>query len=399
MLRSRIIYTILLFSAIGFYLFYGQYIAFVALIFAVFLPFFLYAITLIASRKIIAKFADCNTVAQKFVSSQIQIEVDNESMLHIATAELTLVSETVFSNEKSREIITIPINANQVTTIKTGVVSKYCGEIELTLKKIKLYDFLSLTSHTKRLNKSLKITVLPNVYEINATPQISLEPDDESHSFSTMKSGDDASQVFDYHEYHEGDKVKNIHWKLSTKLDKLMVKELSLPISSAVCVALELGACEEKINQLTQIDAQIETFTSISSWLFEKDIPHEVEWYHPANSCAVKMKLSSVDDLFLSIEHLYNTKPHLGNMLLDEIVGRTIKPNSSHMIYITNSINNSTLKPLFQLKESMGVTVVYIKRETHSIPDELKKAMTAVEINLVEVETSTVQAGLQELSL
>ncbi|MFZ2539087.1 MAG: DUF58 domain-containing protein, partial [Oscillospiraceae bacterium] len=389
MLKSRIIYTLLLLGAIGFYLFYGEYLAFVALAFVVSLPFFLYAITLITSRKIVVKFADCKTIAQKLTSTEAQVEVDNESMLHIVTAKLTIVSETVFSNDKLKEMIFIPINANQITTIKTGVVSKYCGDVKITLKNVKLYDFLSLTSHTKRLNKSLKVAVLPNVYEINANPNIVVAPDDESHSYSTTKSGDDASQVFDYHEYHEGDKVKNIHWKLSTKLDKLMVKEFSLPISSAVCIALELGDCENKANQLAQIDAQIETFTSISSWLFAKGVPHETQWYHPVDSCAVKMKLASVDDLFLSIEHLYNTKPHLGNMLLDEIASRTIKPKISHMIYITNSIDNSALKSIFELNESIGVTIVYIKEENYSVSDELKQALTAVEINLIEVNTST----------
>ena len=37
----------------------------------------------------------------------------------------------------------------------------------------------------------------------------------ESDSYSTIKGGDDPSEVFAIREYREGDRLQRIHWKLS----------------------------------------------------------------------------------------------------------------------------------------------------------------------------------------
>lgn len=398
MLKSRMVYLILLLCAIGFYIFYGKYIAFSALILVCSLPFFLYAITLFTSRKISVNFFACKTATQKDAPAEIQITVNNESMLHISCAKLTIITQNLFSSELSQTQLIFPINADQSTTIKSAVLSKYCGNIDVKLNKIKLYDFLGLTTHSKRLAHCHKLAVLPNVYEIASNAAISILSDDESHDFSSTKSGDNPSQVFDYHEYAEGDRVKNINWKLSTRLDRLMVKELSLPISSAACILFEFGDCKENANRLTQLDVQIETFTSISSWLFTKGISHEVEWYSPLDFCGVSMKLSGMENLFFLLEQIYIAKPHFGAVLLEEIASRKTMPQVSHMFYLTNTLDSGRVTSLLALKEMVELSVVCVKETEDALDSELLQALSTAEINYIEICSSEVGANLQNMS-
>ena len=43
------------------------------------------------------------------------------------------------------------------------------------------------------------------------------------------RKGNDPSQVLDIRDYERGDNVKRIHWKLSARLGKTMVRELDMP--------------------------------------------------------------------------------------------------------------------------------------------------------------------------
>lgn len=401
MVKSRFIYIILLLSFIGFYFFTGEYIAFTALLVIILLPLFLYVITILTSIFIKPQFKNTDNTAQKQTPCKVFIDIINNSILHISVAKMTLKVENVYTKQNLKEFIVVPINAKQITTIDTGIISNYCGNVKITIQKIKVYDFFAITSHSKKINKSLIISVLPNIIKIDANADIEIIKDDESSMYSTEKSGDDGSQVFDYHEYNRGDRVKNINWKLSTKLDKLMVKELSLPISSSVCIALELGTCDDKINNISIIDAQIEVYASISSWLFLNDVPHEAEWYNPADSLIVNMKLTSVEDMSLSIQQIYDTKPHSNNILLDEIANKTVKPKISNLIYITSTLSNDSLKPLFRLRELFNITVFYISDEKiqNNTIDDLKLSLINKDINLNVIDAHATQESLLKMTL
>ena len=55
------------------------------------------------------------------------------------------------------------------------------------------------------------------------------------------RKGNDPSEIFDLREYVPGDDVRSIHWKLSGKLDNLVVKEASDPSHYQVVLMPDLG--------------------------------------------------------------------------------------------------------------------------------------------------------------
>ena len=53
------------------------------------------------------------------------------------------------------------------------------------------------------------------------------------------KPGDDPSEIFNIREYHPGDAVSRIHWKLSSKSDILFIKEFGFPIEKKILLLAE----------------------------------------------------------------------------------------------------------------------------------------------------------------
>ena len=60
----------------------------------------------------------------------------------------------------------------------------------------------------------------------------------EGEEYAKDRGGDDASEVFDVHEYKPGDRIAQIHWKLSARTEELYLKEFSFPLGAAVVVLL-----------------------------------------------------------------------------------------------------------------------------------------------------------------
>jgi hypothetical protein len=106
----------------------------------------------------------------------------------------------------------------------------------------------------------------------------------ETDEYSKISKGDDPSEIFDIHEYKDGDKISRIHWKLSAKQDKTMVKDYSLPIANSIVLMINLDIDKKSENYLGQYDAIIEAVTTISNYLTVNETPHKAVWYDTASS-------------------------------------------------------------------------------------------------------------------
>ena len=59
-----------------------------------------------------------------------------------------------FSNNKEIEYINFPINSKEGESITFKIKSKYCGKLIIQAESLKIYDYLTISSVKKKLNKS-----------------------------------------------------------------------------------------------------------------------------------------------------------------------------------------------------------------------------------------------------
>ena len=108
-----------------------------------------------------------------------------------------------------------------------------------------------------------KITVLPEIYNLNSLYKLNIINTNESSIFSKYKRGDDPSEIFDLKNYLPGDKPNRIHWNLSLKQDNLIVRHYSQPVNSSILVALDFNGIASEKN-IRSLDTVSEVFASIS---------------------------------------------------------------------------------------------------------------------------------------
>ncbi len=114
-----------------------------------------------------------------------------------------------------------------------------CETISYDIKKAYVYDALHLFAFPKRFSCKDEIIIVPKLPPVEVMNKLVRElTDGDCDLFSTSKPGDDPTEIFGIREYVPGDRIRNIHWKLSSKHRELMVKEFSLPLRDKDCVVV-----------------------------------------------------------------------------------------------------------------------------------------------------------------
>lgn len=190
----------------------------------------------------------------------VQLELENRVFGSVETQ--TLVLESI---RRGKNVYDIPFD------------STYCGLRTVSVKKSFCCGVLGLISFPSRSGQSFICTVYP--FESKMHADISRHVDREQYGeiYDDRRSGMDVSEVFGLREYREGDSLQSIHWKLSGKLNQLIVREFGRPINYHTLLLTDPApyingepVSKELINAVFDLTA------SLSQALLDRDIAHFV---------------------------------------------------------------------------------------------------------------------------
>ena len=119
---------------------------------------------------------------------------------------------------------------------------------------------------------------------------------------ASNRRGEDRSEVYQLREYRPGDDIRQIHWKLSSKLDELILKEASQPESRSHLVFWDkrTGGTPQ------QMDALAEVVSSAGMALLQSGVPYTLCWTDRDDLQA--QDISEENQLLQAIPALVKTK-------------------------------------------------------------------------------------------
>jgi hypothetical protein len=128
--------------------------------------------------------------------------------------------ENKFTGERTKNrIFCLPGLKKRSVRIRQS--APHCGLVVCTLKKVKLFDLLGVFALRKRAGKTAQVLVLPQNILLNSE----LELEHPLMAQRKTASGGNPYGGYEIREYRPGDSLRNIHWKLSAKLNDYFVKE------------------------------------------------------------------------------------------------------------------------------------------------------------------------------
>lgn len=149
--------------------------------------------------------------------------------------------------------------------------SNHCGRLYVYIRSLKIMDYLGLFSLNVPLKAGARLTILPELFPCDVSFHENSAAMDEG---SVSRRGDDRTETFQLREYQSGDDIRQIHWKLSSKLDTLILREPSQPVSRSLLVFWD----KRNLSTPDKMTALAETTASVSQALCEKGIPFELCW-------------------------------------------------------------------------------------------------------------------------
>ncbi len=273
----RLFYFILLIFSAVFHILYKGDLSFVLLGFVVILPLFLLAMLLITASavKVTAHFEQLSPARGD--SAVLKLTVKNNSVFPIVScaAEVRYKPSVPFEVPSVKKFrLSASIGARSEEAFALNIKPEHCGTVEISVAKIRLRDIMGLFSVPIKSKLSGEIISLPVIYPIQASIESGPAASSESSSFSPVKSGDDPSEIFALREYREGDSNNRIHWKLSSRSENFIVKELSLPIGCKILLVTDFSGCKNAAS----VDKILDTAFSVSHFLTEYGTAHSVAY-------------------------------------------------------------------------------------------------------------------------
>lgn len=376
--KQRIFYLLFLIISTVMLFAYKSKITSVLFLFAIIYPIISVLLAFITSKLLKAKIEFRSLYAEKQENFSVAVKLTNRFILPIAPAEIIGYFPYKRTNLFEYQNILISVLPFSTTNINFSAPIKLRGVYDCGIEKIVVHDFLKLFKFTKYFNKFEKVVILPRKHVINPIRDIS-SSDNETESTSSFSL--DKNNFTNIREYINGDHVKHIHWKMSAKQDKLMVKQFERSVGGVSIIIADLNEyfpLDEENSEVS--DCIIETLIALNMTLISEKQSCVNLWYSPVTKKCEQRLVKDEGDFAL----LYNSLsvlPRQNETFLPESIARShgaIPSDTETVFFITSQLRNDFLSNINEIELFKNKKLRILLVESESFSDDQKKLVASI---------------------
>ena len=183
-------------------------------------------------------------------------------------------------------------DAKSSSRMSVEVAAKSSGNYTFRLVRVRFYGLLGIGYLTRYVRYEERLSIMPKITPVMIEVGLASRYfQGAAEVYDDKTGGDDVSEVFQIRSFQPGDKIQNIHWKLSAKEDELMVRENSLPMGCPVVILLDISGGQKETGK--QRNHFFEMVISISFGLVEKQCPHYIAWYDEKEHDLIRVRVDT----------------------------------------------------------------------------------------------------------
>lgn len=331
MLRRRIAWLLIIIAAAVLYLFDNGTPTLALLIACILAPLLSFGLLMLSGRHISIGLERLE-IAEEY---QVRLLISNSDLMPVSDIETQVRCTNLRTGEAERLAVTRSVRpkgkSEDIMTITPG----HAGRYEISVESARIYDPLRLWSRNIPAEGSAYLTSLPDTFDMSLSVTSSSSSMPESDRHKDGRGGTDPGEVRDIREYIPGDPIKNIHWKLSSKTDKLLVRELGVPVTDQFLVILD-NAADVGLNP-DALDAIVSVFASILQSLCNDDMDFNACWTSPETGEPVLRRITCEEDLLAAADE-YLAVPATTRSAFETIERGKIDSRFAHLIMTGSQI-------------------------------------------------------------
>ena len=355
----QVTYIILAVLVYIFHILYKGDLSFILVAFLVLMPAALFVLLTIQAAMLKISVSCASKSAERGKPEVLKIVLYNPTIFPITACRLSVRYKSFFPPDKpaaEKYSVIVPVSQRTRESVTISFTPEHCGYVDISLKNVKISDMLGLTWLFKKTRYTDRITVLPAIFPFSPDMEKSFAYSADSDVFSSAKSGDDPSEIFQLREYRDGDSMNRIHWKLSSRGESFIVKELSKPINSRVLIICDLGVCKTS----ESFDMVLDMTATIASFFSGMQAAYTIAAVSEDNTLFAA-EISDQESLLSALTELCCGSVCFGSRMTDEeylpAAAELIKKGYSHILAITAETDKVFLDELSRLCAETKLTV------------------------------------------
>lgn len=295
MAKRRILYLIVLFSSVVFYWAYQEWLGWLLLIAVLCLPVLSLVLSLPALFGMRLHMT-CPTVVQ--CGDELYTEVTNRSWFPLPMRDYILA-------------VSKPLTKTKITLRSADALpAVHCGRLDCRIEKVLVSDYLGLFNFRFGTDAAATVTVRPTPLTVSQLPQL---PQNQAVAWKP-KPGGGFAENHEVRLYRPGDNLNQIHWKLSTKTGKLVIREPMIPDGRKAVVGICLYGSEE------ELDLKFGRLLGVCTHLLEAGMPFEVQAVTAKG--IVCYPVTTEEDLTEAVDKLLGMEPAAQEQTLYDTAAR-----------------------------------------------------------------------------
>ncbi len=332
MKKARIIYSIIFLASLYFVYFYGGTVPWAIFFLVIGLPVvsFIYLVISYFSFKYYESCTDKTYIkgenfhyrcifANSIILPFIYVRI------HIQTPETVVSGKPDIKNES--------IVTGRSKTLEYDIKCRYRGRYNVGILKVEFRDFLNLFELRLKKSNFISVVIYPRIKISEEFVREGMTMSDFRVALFNKSKGDEA--LSNLREYAYGDSSRLIHWKLSARMQKLIVTDKESTFDSRVILALDLHRNDMPIrNRIVYEDMLVEEIVATAHYFLSNNIPVDLVYYKKGLNVWHGISMGDFDELYnLLAEITFNAEEGL-DAALYSILGDENK-NNTFFIYCT----------------------------------------------------------------
>lgn len=212
----------------------------VLFIFMFIMPILSFIMVLVA-RASVKVYVECdNTRVEKDSDVEYEIRITNDSFIPLAFLEAHIVVPEEGGVRCTEQRMMVSLAPFGVCTVKHRVRFHYRGRYDIGVLDMRIKDPLGLYSAALDDSVTRTVIVFPRMMDIAGVKENAVTdvPTDLTRRALTSERSEQAN----IRSYVGGDALKDVHWKLSSKLDELLVRDYNINDSRHTYIVCDLTA-------------------------------------------------------------------------------------------------------------------------------------------------------------
>lgn len=291
MIKNWLIYLLGLAASVAFHAYYFGWFSWFLLVLAVCLPWFSLIVSLLAMVRVRIHL-DIPEACVRDEPAYVTLRARN-GFLPMPRCCFRLIVQSVMTGQTVSLKQQTPGHDSWYVPLDTD----HCGVLRCSVQKGWVYDYLSLFRLPVRTKRVAELTIHPVAAPPEKLPNLSVFMARRRQP----KPGGGFSEEHELRDYRPGDSMRDIHWKLSVKTDRMIVREAQEPIRGLNLLTLDLAGTA------AEVDSVLEQLLWLSQWLLDHDTEHQVLWIDPGDCEMAAVTVSSTEDLEALMKRLLSS--------------------------------------------------------------------------------------------